>query len=108
MKTSEELYDEYFLDIFASSWDMWDEIDSECVRDLLDENNEKYSDDTIEDILNILLEDQKEYQEGVKESESRDLIDCIEDVIQCNVDHLENSDIGKILVKLANDYFEYD
>lgn len=106
MKTSDKLFDEYFNGF--ENYEIWDNIDSDWIKEVLDGNNEEYNIDILYELLEQVLDYQKELQIEEKNNEIDDLYDTILDSI--NPEHLDNIDIAKVLIKLANrylnDYYE--
>lgn len=88
--------------------DLWSEITSEWVEDILSNiTTNEYDNEDLNEILKELQEAQKEMQEEAFSEEREILYQAIDEFI-VNYDeiHLSLTDIGRVLVKLANSYLD--
>jgi len=88
--------------------DVWSEISTEWIEDYLsDTTTNEYDNEDLNEILKGLQDIQKEMQEEAFSEERDILYQAIEDFI-VNYDeiHLSLTDIGRVLVKLANSYLD--
>ena len=87
--------------------DLWSEITSEWVEDILsDITTNEYDNEDLNEILKELQDAQKEMQEEAFSEERKILYQDIDEfIINYAEIHLSLTDIGKVLVKLANSYF---
>ena len=87
--------------------DLWSEIDTEWVEDCLScDNINEYDNEDLNEILKRLQDIQKEMQEESISEEKETLYQDIDEFIDNSNIHLSLTDIGKVLVKLANNYLE--
>ena len=86
--------------------DLWNEFGTEWVEDYLSDNTiNEYDNEDIDLILKGLKESQKVMQEETKFEEKRDLYQAVDAFIADYDDiHLDSTDIGIVLVKLADAY----
>ncbi len=108
MKLTEEEIDVIIDDATSYIYDdLWNEVDTEWVKDYLsDSTANEYDYEDINLILEGLKENQKEMQEEAKSEEKQDLYQAIDEFIGEYDIHLDLTDIGKVLVKLANNYLD--
>lgn len=87
--------------------DLWNEFDAGWVEDYLSNNKiNEYDNEDINSILEGLKENQKQMQKEAKSEEKQDLYQAIDEFIaDCDI-HLDLTDIGRVLVKLAYCYLE--
>lgn len=111
MKLSSDKIDE----ILASTTDyiydvLWNEFDSEWVEDYLLSNypDLEYDNEDINTILVGLKESQKEIQKLELDTEKQTLYDSLNGFIENSDTHLSFTDIGRILVKLAGSYLDFN
>ena len=84
--------------------DLWNEFGTEWVEDYLNDENIEYDDEDVNKILEGLIESQKEFQQQALSEEKETLYQQIDEFIEDADIHLGLTDIGKVLVRLANDY----
>ena len=108
MKLSEKEIDSIIDD--ASQYiydDLWSEFNTEWIEDYLSSNNiNEYDNEDLNEILKGLQEIQKEMQEESISEEKGSLYQSIDEFIDDYDIHLSLTDIGKVLVKLANSYLD--
>ena len=106
MKLTEKKIDEIVDD--ASQYiydDLWSEFNTEWIEDYLSDTTiNEYDNEDLNEILKRLQDAQKETQEEAKSEEKENLYQSIDEFIYDSDIHLSFTDIGKVLVKLANDY----
>ena len=103
MKTVDELYDQYFLNIWEY-WDFAEPFSKEDIKDQLDEEKEEYDSETINELYEILKESQKDVKEQVLEDNLEELKVRLTDEINDYPGYLDTFTIIKALVQLASDY----
>lgn len=108
MKDSDTLIEEYFQDNMFECRDLWSTIEISDIKEILEDNNEKYNEDILQDIYDYTLSVQDDLQQEEKNCEKNDLLDAIERAINNNSEHLNYIDIGILLTKKASDYFSYE
>ena len=88
--------------------DLWSEITSEWVEDILSNiTTNEYDNEDLNEILKELQDAQKEMQEEAFSEERDILYQAIEDfIVNYDETHLSLTDIGRVLVKLANNYLD--
>jgi len=86
--------------------DLWNEFSTEWVEDYLSDKNLEYDDEDINKILEGLKESQKEFQQQALSEEKETLYQELDQYIEDADIHLGLTDIGKVLVKLANSYLD--
>lgn len=101
---ADEIFEEYFQDNIIPFETNLNFLD---IRDILDENNIKYNDELILYLLDE-IDDRKtllEYEQG--SDELKEFIDEMHEVVyerSINYPHLDEDNIGKALVRIANSY----
>ena len=87
--------------------DLWNEFDAGWVEDYLSDNEiNEYDNEDVDLILKGLKENQKEFQQQALSEEKETLYQQIDEFIDESEIHLNLTDIGKVLVKLANSYLD--
>lgn len=87
--------------------DLWSEFSIEWVEDYLsDATTNEYDSEDLNDILKGIQYAQKEMQEESISEEKESLYQAIDEFIDNYDIHLSLTDIGKVLVKLANSYLD--
>ena len=107
MKLTEEEIDKILDDATEYIYDdLWNEFSTEWVEDYLSDNEiNEYDNEDINSILEGLKENQKQMQEEAKSEEKLDLYQAVDEFIaDYNDIHLDSTDIGIVLVKLADAY----
>lgn len=102
------LWDEYFTNTIYD-WDIWKDWNRELIVDRLhDVEEDDFTDEEIDYLLNEALDYQKEKRYEEKQENMLDLEDEISNIINnsYNTKNLSCDDIGKVLVKTAASYFE--
>ena len=101
MKTAEELFDEYFLEIWED-WDVFELFTTDDIKVNLDIVGEEYTPEILDELYNLLLEYQENekdaYLDYAYEELSRKIDNCI------NESNLPNKYIREILLDLAGQY----
>lgn len=108
MKDSDTLIEEYFQDDMFEYQDLWSTIKISDIKEILENNNEEYDEDILQDIYDYVLSIQEDLQQEEKNCEKDDLSDAIGRAIDDNSEHLSYVDIGILLTKTASDYFHYE
>ena len=101
MKTAEELFDIYFLDIWED-WDVFEVFTIDDVRDALDAVEEEYTPETLDKLYNLLLEYQENEKDAYLDYEYEELSRRIDDCL--DVAHLPDECIREILLDFAEQY----
>lgn len=105
-----DLWDKYFADTICN-WNIWENWNKELIVDRLhddDVEEDNFTDEEIDYFLDTALYFQKEKQD---EDRQENIIN-LEDEINCAInnsystENLSYDDIGKVLVKIAANYFE--
>lgn len=105
-----DLWDKYFADTICN-WNIWENWDKELIVNRLhddDVEEDNFTDEEIDYFLDTALYFQKEKQD---EDRQENIIN-LEDEINCAInnsystENLSYDDIGKVLVKIAANYFE--
>ena len=87
--------------------DLWSEFNTEWIEDYLSANTtNEYDNEDLNEILKRLQDVQKEMQEESISEEKESLYQAIDEFIDDYDIHLSLTDIGKVLVKLANSYLD--
>ena len=86
--------------------DLWSEFDTEWIEDYLSDKNIEYDDEDVNKILEGLKESQKEFQQQALSDERESFYQELDQYIEDADIHLNLTDIGKVLVKLANSYLD--
>ena len=85
--------------------DLWNKIDTDWVSNVLkDYTTCEYDNEDLNEIVEELQITQKEMQDEIISEEKETLYQEIDSSIEHMNLHLNSTDIGAILVKLANDY----
>lgn len=85
--------------------DLWNEVNEDWVNNVLkDYTTCEYDNEDLNEIVEELQIAQKEMQDEVISEEKETLYQEIDNFIENKDIHLNSTDIGAILVKLANDY----
>ena len=108
MKDSDTLIEEYFQDNIFEYRDLWSTIEISDIKETLEDNNEEYDEDILQDIYDYVLNIQEDLQQEEKDCEKEDLLYAIGRAIDDNSEHLSYIDIGILLTKQASDYFHYE
>lgn len=105
-----DLWDKYFADSICD-WDIWDNWNRELIIDRLHDDDVEETDFTDEEI-DYLLDMALYYQKERKDEDRQENIINLEDDINSAInnsystENLSYDDIGKVLVKIAANYFE--
>ena len=83
-----------------------EEYNTEWVEDYLNDENVEYDDEDVNKILEGLIESQKEFQQQALSEEKETLYQELDQYIEDADIHLDLTNIGKVLVKLANSYLD--
>ena len=110
MNRKYDLWDKYFADSIYD-WDIWDDWDRELIVGRLhDEDVEEtdFTDEEIDYFLDTALYFQKEKQDEDRQENIINLEDEINSAINnsYSTENLSYDDIGKVLVRIAANYFE--
>ena len=105
-----DLWDKYFADNIYD-WDIWSNWNQELIVDRLHDDDIEETDITNEEIdylLDMALSFQKEKRDEDRQENISDLEDEINNTINnsYSTENLSYDDIGKVLVKIAANYFE--
>jgi len=85
--------------------DLWNEVNEDWVSNVLKDYTKcEYDNEDLNEIIEELQTAQKEMQDEVIFEEKETLYQEIDNFIEGRDIHLNSTDIGTILVKLANDY----
>jgi Glu-tRNA(Gln) amidotransferase subunit E-like FAD-binding protein len=85
--------------------DLWNEVNEDWVSNVLKDYTKcEYDNEDLNEIIEELQTAQKEMQDEVIFEEKETLYQEIDNFIEGRDIHLNSTDIGAILVKLANDY----
>lgn len=85
--------------------DLWNEIDADWVSNVLkDYTTCEYDNEDLNEIVEEVQIAQKEMQDEIISEEKEVLYQAIDEYIHDSDIHLNSTEIGTILVKLANDY----
>ena len=106
LMSAEEYLDEYVCNNVGP---FEDKFSKESIKELLDDGNIKYSEDELDDLLQFVLDMQKQIDDDGRRNLKSDLEEQIEDVIEntYNIENLSNEDIIKVLIKVAYNYSDY-
>lgn len=104
------LWDKYFSDTIYD-WDIWENWNRELILDRLhddDVEEDNFTDDEIDYLLNEALDYQKDRQYEDRQENKENLEYEINNAINnsYSIENLSSDDIGKVLVKIAANYFE--
>ena len=105
-----DLWDKYFADNIYD-WDIWSNWNQELIVDRLhddDVEEDNFTDEEIDYFLDTALYFQKEKQDEDRQENIINLEDEINNAINnsYSTENLSYDDIGKVLVKIAANYFE--
>ena len=105
-----DLWDKYFADDIYN-WDIWSNWNQELIVDRLHDNDveeDNFTDEEIDYLLNEALDYQKEKRDEDRQENMEYLEDEINSAINnsYSTENLSYDDIGKVLVKIAANYFE--
>ena len=110
MERKYDLWDKYFAeDIY--DWDIWNDWNRELIINRLHDDDVEetdFTDEEIDYLLDMALSFQKEKQDEDRQENIIDLEDDINSAINnsYSTENLSYDDIGKVLVKIAANYFE--
>ena len=104
------LWDKYFSDTIYD-WDIWENWNRELILDRLhddDVEEDNFTDEEIDYLLNEALDYQKDRQYEDRQENKENLEYEINNAINnsYSIENLSSDDIGKVLVKIAANYFE--
>lgn len=105
-----DLWDKYFADTICN-WNIWENWDKELIVNRLhddDVEEDNFTDEEIDYFLDTALYFQKEKQDEDRQENIINLEDDINSAINnsYSTENLSYDDIGKVLVKIAANYFE--
>lgn len=104
------LWDKYFADDICN-WNIWENWNKELIVDRLhddDVEEDNFTDEEIDYFLNEALDYQKEKRDEDRQENMEYLEDEINSALNnsYSTENLSYDDIGKVLVKIAANYFE--
>ena len=104
------LWDKYFSDTIYD-WDIWENWNRELITSRLQEEDveeDNFTDDEIDYLLNEALDYQKDRRYEDRQENIENLEYEINNAINnsYSIENLSCDDIGKVLVKIAANYFE--
>lgn len=105
----DEIFEHYIINDIED-WDPFEVWDKEDLKDILKLKNIEYSNEDFCGLYDMLLNFQEQQKARIKEQDIKDFEQEIRDTIynSGNIFSLNYSDIGKILVKIASNYFEWE
>lgn len=104
------LWDKYFSDTIYD-WDIWENWNRELITSRLQEEDVEETDIT-DDEIDYLLDEALDYQKDRRYEDRQENIENLEYEINnainnsYSIENLSSDDIGKVLVKIAANYFE--
>lgn len=104
------LWDKYFSDTIYD-WDIWENWNRELILDRLHDNDVE-EDNFTDDEIDYLLDEALDYQKDRRYEDRQENIENLEYEINntindsYSIENLSSDDIGKVLVKIAANYFE--
>ena len=104
------LWDKYFSDTIYD-WDIWENWNRELITSRLQEEDVE-EDNFTDDEINYLLNEALDYQKEKRDEDRQENMEYLEDEINSainnsySIENLSYDDIGKVLVKIAVNYFE--
>lgn len=104
------LWDKYFSDTIYD-WDIWENWNRELITSRLQEEDVEETDIT-NDEIDYLLDEALDYQRDRRYEDRQENIENLEYEINnainnsYSIENLSSDDIGKVLVKIAANYFE--
>ena len=110
MERKYDLWDKYFADSMCD-WDIWNDWNRELIIDRLHDDDVEetdFTDEEIDDLLDMALDYQREKRDEDRQENIINLEDDINSAINnsYSTENLSYDDIGKVLVKIAANYFE--
>ena len=110
MERKYDLWDKYFADDICD-WDIWNDWNRELIIDRLHDDDVEetdFTDEEIDDLLDMALDYQREKRDEYRQENIINLEDDINSAINnsYSTENLSYDDIGKVLVKIAANYFE--
>ena len=104
------LWDKYFSDTIYD-WDIWENWNRELITSRLQEEDveeDNFTDDEIDYLLNEALDYQKDRRYEDRQENKENLEYEINNAINnsYSIENLSYEDIGKVLVRIAANYFE--
>ena len=110
MERKYDLWDKYFADSICD-WNIWDNWNKELIVNRLHDDDVEetdITDDEIDYLLNEALDYQKDRQYEDRQENKENLEYEITNAINnsYSIENLSYEDIGKVLFKIATDYFE--
>ena len=110
MERKYDLWDKYFADSICD-WDIWNDWNRELIIDRLHDDDVEetdFTDEEIDDLLDMALDYQSEKRDEDRQENIINLEDDINSAINnsYSTENLSYDDIGKVLVKIAANYFE--
>jgi hypothetical protein len=103
------LWDKYFADDICD-WDIWEIWTREWITNRLHDEDVEEANFT-DDEIDYLLDEALDYQRERRDEDKQENIECFEDEITDTISNsyytgnLNYDDIGKVLVKIAANYF---
>ena len=106
MIDSKDLYEKYF----SEDMQPFNEWDKNIIEAILDDNNEEYDSELINEVLAIINEEQKYLDEEAIVEEVQEFKTCLYDYIDelSSEYHLDYERIGKVILSMANEYLNED
>ena len=110
MNRKYDLWDKYFNDTICD-WDIWEDWNRELILNRLHDDDVEETDITNEEI-DYLLNESLDYQKEKRDEDRQENMEYLEDEINSainnsySIENLSYDDIGKVLVKIAANYFE--
>lgn len=110
MNRKYDLWDKYFNDTICD-WNIWEDWNRESILDRLHDDDVEETDITDEEI-DYLLNEALDYQKEKRDEDRQENMEYLEDEINSAInnsystENLSYDDIGKVLVKIAANYFE--
>ena len=106
MIDSKDLYEKYF----SEDMQPFNEWDKNTVEAILDDNNEEYDSELVNDVLAIINEEQKYLDDEAIAEEVPEFKSCLYDYIDglSSEYHLDDEQIGKVILSMANEYLNED
>ena len=110
MERKYDLWDKYFADTICDQ-DIWENWNKELIVNRLhddDVEEDNFTDEEIDYLLNEALDYQREKRDEDRQENMEYLEDEINSAINnsYSIENLSYDDIGKVLVKIAANYFE--
>ncbi len=101
---ADEIFEEYFQDDITPFGSILSYLD---IKNILDENNIKYNDELILYLLDEIDDRKTQLEDEQVSDELKEFIDEMHEVVyerSINYPHLDEDNIGRALVSIANNY----